>query len=74
MTSFRDAASCFGKVPQAVYLETEIVPVALVNRFRKHFPFESIRPVDGAVNSIRAVKSQYEIELMKKAGKFIKRF
>ena len=69
MTSFRDAASCFGKVPQAVYLETEIVPVALVNRFRKHFPFESIRPVDGAVNSIRAVKSQYEIELMKKAGK-----
>lgn len=68
MNSYRDAASCFAKVPSAVYLETEIVPVAVIERFRKHFPFDSVKPVDGAVNSVRAIKSQYELELMKKAG------
>jgi len=69
MNSYRDAASNFGKVPSAVYLETETVPVALVERFRKHFPFESVKPLDSAVNSVRSVKSRYELEIMKKAGK-----
>lgn len=73
MNSYREAASCFGKVPSAVYLETEVVPVALVERFRKHFPFESVNPVDGAINSVRAVKSCYELELMIKAGNIHKK-
>ncbi|NLX78139.1 MAG: aminopeptidase P family protein [Clostridiaceae bacterium] len=69
MNSYRDAASCFGSVPDAIYVETEIVPVALLNRFRKHFPFETIKPADGAINSVRAVKSRYELELMEKSGR-----
>lgn len=73
MNSYRDAASCFSNMPSTVYLETEIVPVALVNRFRKHFPFECIKPVDGVINLLRAVKSKYELELMKKAGKIHQR-
>lgn len=68
MNSFRDAAAGFGKVPSAVYVETEIVPIALLERFRKHFPFETVKPADVAINTVRAVKSRYEIELMKKAG------
>jgi Xaa-Pro aminopeptidase len=69
MNSFRDAASSIKKVPDAVYLETEIVPLALYQRFQKYFPFKDIKPVDSQISSIRAVKSEYELALTRKAGR-----
>jgi Xaa-Pro aminopeptidase len=71
MNSYREAAASFtkqSKIPSTVYFETEIVTLALANRIQKHFPFESIKSVDPVINSIRAIKSQYELELMKKSG------
>ncbi len=68
MNSFRDAAAEYGNVPPEIYLETEIVPLALIERFKKYFPFETVKPADKAINLVRAVKSGYELELMKKAG------
>jgi len=73
MDSFRDAAASFGKVPSAVYFETEFVPIALLERFRKHFRFEHAKSADAAINSVRAVKSSYELDLMIKAGKIHKK-
>lgn len=69
MSSFRDAAKVYSAHPVSVYLETELVPLALYNRFSKHFPIPDIKPLDTDVNMVRAVKSQFELSLMKKSGK-----
>ncbi len=70
MNSFRDAQGTIGKgkMPAKVHMETEIVPLALYQRFRKYFPFEEVKSVDPYISSIRSVKSQYELSLMEKSG------
>ncbi|MBI5681276.1 MAG: aminopeptidase P family protein [Methanobacterium sp.] len=69
MNSFRDAAKSMNEFPNTVYLETEVVPLALYKRFQKHFPFKTFKPVDIHIAAIRAVKSEYELSLMRKSGK-----
>ncbi|MGB9938092.1 MAG: M24 family metallopeptidase [Methanobacterium sp.] len=69
MRSFRDAAKSIDKLPEAIYLETEVVPLALYQRFQKHFPFKNIKPVDSYIAAVRAIKSDYELSLLKKSGK-----
>ncbi|AEV69168.1 M24 family metallopeptidase [Acetivibrio clariflavus] len=75
MNSFADAQDTFGKgkIPSKVHMETEIVPLALYQRFLKYFPVEEVRPVDRYISSVRAVKSQYEISLMEKSGEIHRR-
>lgn len=69
MDSFRDAAKNYHNLPDTVYLETEVIPLALYQRFLRHFPFTIFKPLDIAVNTVRAVKSEYELSLMRVAGK-----
>ena len=69
MESFRDAAASVGKLPDTVYMETEVVPLALYQRFRKHFPFDFVKSADMQIAAVRAVKSSYEISLMEQSGK-----
>ncbi len=72
MDSFRDAAAGFiGKLPSAVYMETEVVPLALFQRFQKYFPFEDVRSVDTQIAVVRAVKSAYELSLMEQSGNIL---
>ncbi|HUU74864.1 MAG TPA: Xaa-Pro peptidase family protein [Methanoregulaceae archaeon] len=73
MNSYRDAAEGIGHFPDTVYLETELVPLALLQRFRKYFPFREVEPVDTDVVKVRAVKSAYELALMEKAGRIHRR-
>jgi Xaa-Pro aminopeptidase len=73
MSGFRDAAVGTGRIPDTVYLETETVPVALLERFRKHFPFRGVRSLDRQVLKVRAVKSAFEISLMERAGEIHRR-
>ena len=68
MKSFRDAAKDVDKLPDTVYLETETVPMALYGRFQKHFPFKDVKPIDTSISTVRAIKSEYELKLMRKAG------
>jgi len=68
MESFRDAAAGYSGFPSAVHLETEIIPVAFLQRFQKHFPFEEALPLDYQIAYTRSVKSSYELDLMKKSG------
>ncbi len=70
MDSFRDAqiSDNKGKVPSKVYLETEIVPLALYQRLHKYFPFEEVKSVDAYIASIRSVKSEYELSLIERSG------
>lgn len=68
MNSFKDAAGTIGSSYSTVYLETEVVPLALFQRFQKYFPFTNVKPVDSQIASVRAVKSKYELSLMEQSG------
>ena len=69
MRSYRDVAAATGSLPREVYLETDLVPISQLRRMQKHLPFSEIRPVDGQVSAVRAVKSRYELALMEQAGR-----
>ncbi|MDD1660840.1 MAG: Xaa-Pro peptidase family protein [Methanomicrobiales archaeon] len=73
MSGFRDAARGTGRVPDRVYMETELVPIALLERFRRHFPVAEVRSLDRQVMAVRAVKSGFEISLMERAGRIHER-
>lgn len=68
MESFRDAAAAYPEIPGTIYIETEYVPVAFLNRFRKYFPFTEVRPLDQIIAAVRSVKSYYELNIMKRCG------
>ncbi|WAI01916.1 M24 family metallopeptidase [Methanogenium organophilum] len=69
MRSFRDATGDMAKMSASIHLETEIVPLALLERFRKHFPVKTILAADSHLAAVRAVKSPYELAKMEAAGK-----
>ena len=69
MKSYRDVAAGMGKIPQEVFLETDLVPIAQLQRMQKHLPFTDVKPVDAEVSAVRAKKSPYELSLMEQAGK-----
>jgi Xaa-Pro dipeptidase len=68
MDSFRDAAAEYPKMPSSVHVETEFIPIAFLQRFQKYFPVRNILPLDFQIASVRAVKSMFELGLMKKSG------
>ena len=68
MSSFRDAAKSLGMIPETIHIETDVVPVGLAQRFRKHFPCREVGALDLQVAKVRAVKSAYELALMERAG------
>ncbi|NYB52031.1 MAG: aminopeptidase P family protein [Methanobacteriaceae archaeon] len=69
MNSFRDAAQSMDNCPDTVYLETEVLPLALYQRFHKHFPFKNFKPVDSYISALRAVKSRYELSKLRESGR-----
>jgi Xaa-Pro aminopeptidase len=75
MNSFRDVQGTIGngKLPKNVYMETEIVPLALYQRFHKYFPFEEVKSMDTYISSVRSIKSEYELSLMERSGEIHRR-
>lgn len=73
METYRDAAASMGKLPTTVYLETELVPLAMYERLKKYFNFTEFKSLDSGIASVRSVKSRYELDLMIKAGDIHKR-
>ncbi len=68
MNSYRDAAAFYGNLPETLFTETELVPIGMFERFNKYFAFKMIRSLDLQVAWVRAVKSPYELALMRRAG------
>jgi Xaa-Pro dipeptidase len=68
METYRDAAAAIGKLASTVYLETEIVPLAMFERLRKYFGFTAFKSLEPCIMSIRSIKSRYELDLMINAG------
>ncbi len=69
MRSYRDVAAGMGKIPREVFLETDLVPIAQLERMQKHLPFTQVKPVDAEVSAVRAKKSPYQLSLMERTGK-----
>ena len=51
------------------YIETEIMPVAMLERLCKHVKIENLLPLDRAISCVMAVKSVYEISCMAESGR-----
>lgn len=69
MNSFRDAAAAMAPLPATVHLETERVPLAMYQRFNKHFSFDHVESADLSIAAVRAIKSHYELQRMEESGK-----
>ncbi len=68
MKSFRDALPMGKAAWHTIHLETELVPLALVERFRKYFRGDELAALDGTIARVRAAKSAYELALMARSG------
>ena len=68
MKSFRDAAAAAPGSRAAIHVETEVIPYALLQRFRKHFACQALAALDAPVSRVRAGKSPYELAIMERAG------
>lgn len=66
--SFRDIAAATGNLGKTIYMEKEFVPMAYFERINKHFGFENVIGCDTALAACRAVKSKYELDLMRLSG------
>ncbi len=73
MGTYREPASLMGSLPPAVYLEKDIIPLAMLERFLRYFPFAAIESADAPISRVRAVKSEYELSLMRESGKIHQR-
>ena len=73
MESYRDAAATMKNLPDTVYLEKEIIPIAMLQRFQKYFPFSVIESADLQIGAVRSVKSKYELALIEQSGKIHQR-
>jgi Xaa-Pro dipeptidase len=68
MKGFRDAVPVVPGTRAVIHVDTELVPVALLARFRKYFPCKDIGSLDRQLARLRAVKSPYELAIMERAG------
>ncbi|ADD67245.1 peptidase M24 [Denitrovibrio acetiphilus DSM 12809] len=68
INSFRDIPPVTGSLGKTVYIEKEFVPIAHFERINKYFGFEEIRSCDFALSAARAVKTKYELDIMRHAG------
>ena len=70
MKSFRDALPMMPAAAgrRVIHLETELVPLALLQRFRKHFACNEVGALDAQVARVRAVKSPFELAILERCG------
>lgn len=69
ISTYRDILDVIPQNFGSTYLETEVVPVAVVERLRKYFTISQIHPLDKIILGIRSVKSDYELDVIAQSGK-----
>jgi len=67
--SFRDIPPMMGDLGKTVHIEKEFIPIAHFERVNKYFSFENIKSCDFAIAATRAVKSEYELDIIRTCGK-----
>ena len=66
--SFRGIASAFPHIPETVYVATRTMTLQKLAMLQKYLPFAPAS-IDSILGGLRAVKSAYELECMRHAGK-----
>lgn len=67
--SYRDMIEYLPQNLGVVYMETEKVPIAMLDRIRKYFQMDRILSVDRLVLEERSIKSELELELLRESGR-----
>lgn len=69
MVSYKDVASVLGGGIHKVFMETDVMTYSILERIRKYFKIDEILSVHKAINKTKAVKSEYELNLMIESGR-----
>lgn len=69
MRSYRDILGALSPDLGNTLVETECVPIAMMERLKKYFRFADVLPLDAVVTGLRSVKSDYELSFFEEAGK-----
>lgn len=69
MESYKDVAEKIGSFCGTAYIETEVVTIGILERLKKYFLIDEIKPLDRIIAGVRAIKSEYEISLIKESGR-----
>jgi len=68
MRSFRDIAGSIEQLPDTLYLDTANATLEWYGLLSKYLPFSNVLPIDKIILNTRAVKSEYELDFMRRAG------
>ncbi|MBK8882753.1 MAG: aminopeptidase P family protein [Bacteroidales bacterium] len=68
MVTYREPAAVMQNLTCPIYLEKEIIPIAMLERFLRYFRFKGVESADAQISRVRAVKSEYELSLMRQSG------
>ncbi|MHB1155037.1 MAG: M24 family metallopeptidase [Eubacteriales bacterium] len=74
MNSYRDVVVAMGAAFGNTFMETELVTIGILSRLRKYFELGEIHSIDQVMQSVRSVKTPYELSWMKCSGKAHKEF
>ncbi|MCL2861291.1 MAG: Xaa-Pro peptidase family protein [Firmicutes bacterium] len=69
MQSYRDCVGIIDENLGNAYIEDEVFSYAVLSRLQKYFKIEKIHSLENIVKFVRAVKSKYELHLMRESGK-----
>lgn len=69
MASYAQVAATFGAACGVTLLEKEKVDLKMLERMQNRLQLGLIRPLEPALDNIRAVKSEFELALMEEAGR-----
>lgn len=69
MATYSDVAKVIGNEFNNVYVEGDIMTYATLNRIKKYIKINNILEVDDFIFKARAVKTEFELEVIKKSGK-----
>ena len=68
MGSFRSIAEAFPQIPDTVYVTARTMTLQKLTLLQKYLPFVP-KAADDVLSGLRAVKSEYELSCMRRAGK-----
>ncbi len=69
MEKYSDAAEVCGKLFGNTLIETDIATIEVLDRLRGQFDIGTIYPIKKILSEVRAIKSLYELDAIREAGK-----
>ncbi len=69
MEKYSDAAEVCGKLFGNTLIETDIATIEVLERLRGQFDIGKIYPIKKILSEVRAIKSPYELDAIREAGK-----